>query len=179
MTDATRGQTEPWPEHRTSRGGEWGAKIAKCHLEFVSYHRRKPRLFPKRGIGLRNHDDLHPRGREPLGGLRNRLPRASDGARRQSPRIAPGRFKSDETAKNKRIAVAPSGLEPEHPFGPRILNPLRLPIPPRGRETSGDPSGNRVAGLPTQASSGMASCRGASCRGAAPPKCVRAGIGST
>jgi hypothetical protein len=31
-----------------------------------------------------------------------------------------------------RVEVAPSGFEPEHPFGSRILNPLRLPIPPRG-----------------------------------------------
>ncbi len=28
--------------------------------------------------------------------------------------------------------VAPPGVEPGRPFGPRILNPLRLPIPPRG-----------------------------------------------
>src|SRR6202142_440446 len=33
--------------------------------------------------------------------------------------------------------VAPSGFEPEHPLGPRILNPLRLPIPPRGLTSRG------------------------------------------
>src|SRR5271170_3212516 len=37
-----------------------------------------------------------------------------------------------------RIEVAPPGFEPGHPFGPRILNPLRLPIPPRGPLVSMD-----------------------------------------
>ena len=32
----------------------------------------------------------------------------------------------------KREMVPPSGLEPERPFGPGILSPMRLPIPPRG-----------------------------------------------
>ena len=31
--------------------------------------------------------------------------------------------------------VPPSGLEPERPFGPGILSPMRLPIPPRGPQT--------------------------------------------
>ncbi len=35
-------------------------------------------------------------------------------------------------------SVAPSGLEPEHSFEPRILSPLRLPIPPRGPRCPSD-----------------------------------------
>jgi hypothetical protein len=32
------------------------------------------------------------------------------------------------------MVVAPSGVEPEHPFEYQILSLARLPIPPRGRE---------------------------------------------
>ena len=41
--------------------------------------------------------------------------------------------KTHATAKNKQDHVAPPGLEPGHLFGSRILNPLRIPIPPRGQ----------------------------------------------
>lgn len=33
-------------------------------------------------------------------------------------------------------AVGPPGVEPGHPFGPGILSPLRLPVPPRTRVES-------------------------------------------
>src|SRR5262245_62110251 len=33
---------------------------------------------------------------------------------------------------SKRNRVAPVGLEPTHSCEPRILNPLRIPVPPRG-----------------------------------------------
>ena len=48
--------------------------------------------------------------------------------------IAPGESFFTKQEKNKRFRVAPPGLEPGYPRGPRILNPLRMPIPPRGHD---------------------------------------------